>query len=85
MANISGKKAVLAGLENLAEQLNIKIRYEKTQARGGLCRHEGKYQIIIDRKASDEFKIEVITAALKTFDLSGIFISPQIRAVLNAE
>lgn len=85
MARAGGKKAVLLGLENLAEQLGIKIRYEKTQARGGLCRHEGKYQVIIDRKATDEFKIDVLVTALKTFDLSGIFISPQIRALLESE
>ena len=70
-------------MEELAAQLDIKIRYEKTSARGGLCRHNGKYQIIVDKKASEEFKLNVISEALKNFDLSNLFISPQLREYME--
>ena len=73
------RKQLLAALEYLARQLNILIRYEKTAARGGLCLHNGQHQIIIDRKATDAFKIDVITNAVTTFDLSGIYLSPKLR------
>jgi hypothetical protein len=59
------------------------VRYEKTSARGGLCLHEGQYLIIIDRKTSDDFKIEVIARELKNFDLSDIFISPRLRDIIE--
>ena len=78
-----GKKQLLSAMEELAAQLDIKIRYEKTSARGGLCRHNGKYQIIVDKKASEEFKLNVISEALKNFDLSNLFISPQLREYME--
>lgn len=80
---MSGKKQLLTAMEELAVQLDIKIRYEKTSARGGLCRHNGKYQIIVDKKASEEFKLNVISKALKNFDLSNLFISPQLREYME--
>ena len=82
---MSSKKYLLHSLEELAKQLSIRIRYEKTSAHGGLCLHEGKYNIIIDKRASTDFKISVIVGALKTFDLSGFFISPKLRDLLGLE
>ena len=81
---MSPKKQLLHSLEDLAKQLNIRLRYEKTSARGGLCIHKGKYNIIIDPKASDDFKIDVIVSSLTAFDLSGFFISPKLRDLLEA-
>jgi len=82
---MSSKKELLQSLEELAKQLEIRIRYEKTLAKGGLCLHQGKYNIIIDRKSSVDFKIEVIAGALKTFDLSNLFISPKLRDLLELD
>ena len=82
---MSPEKKLLQSLEELAKQLDIRVRYEKTSARGGLCMHQGKYNIIIDRKSSDAFKVEVITGALKTFNLSSFFIPPKLRILLDLE
>ncbi|MDR2869591.1 MAG: hypothetical protein LBV04_03990 [Deferribacteraceae bacterium] len=83
MTQPSTKKQLLGMLEDLARQMDIRIRYEKTTARGGLCKHNDKYQIIIDRKSNDDFKIDIIAAALKSFDLSDIYIAPKLRDVLE--
>ena len=80
---MSPKKDLLRSLEELAKQLGIRVRYEKTSARGGLCLHHGSYNIIIDPKSSVEYKIAVISGALKTFDLSNLFISPKLRDLLE--
>ena len=82
---MSPKKQLLRSLEDLAKQLNIRLRYEKTSARGGLCIHRGKHNIIIDPKSSDDFKIEIIVRSLAAFDLSGFFIPPKLRDLLEAE
>ena len=82
---MSSKKELLRSLEELAKQLEVRVRYEKTSARGGLCVHEGKHNIIIDPKSSDSFKIEIVAGALKTFDLSNLFISPKLRDLLELE
>ncbi len=79
------KKQLLHSLEDLAKQLGIRVRYEKTSARGGLCLHQGKYNIIMDPKASDDFKIDLMASALKTFDLSGFFVAPKLRDLLELE
>ena len=77
------KKPVIAELENLCEQLDIKVRYEKTSARGGLCRLDDKYYIIIDKKTNEDFRIDVLVRELKNFDLTDIFISPRLREMLE--
>ncbi|GAB7140613.1 hypothetical protein RsTz2092_05630 [Deferribacterales bacterium RsTz2092] len=80
---MAGKKQTIALLEELANKLNVRVRYEKTTARGGLCQHEGSFQIIIDKKASDDYKISLLATSLKTFDLSDIYVSDGLREVLN--
>ncbi|MDR2884271.1 MAG: hypothetical protein LBV09_04105 [Deferribacteraceae bacterium] len=80
---MASKKQILNLLEDLARQLDIRVRYEKTTARGGLCKHKGKYQIIIDPKANDDFKIDTVVQALKSFNLDKIFISPALRDILE--
>lgn len=80
----SAKKQLLL-LEELIRQLNVRVRYEKitTTTPGGLCRHNGEYQVIIDKKASEDLKIDLLANAIKTFDLSDMFIPPKIRDLLD--
>ena len=82
---MSSKKELLSSLEELAKQLEIRIRYEKTSARGGLCQYHGRYHIIIDPKSLIDYKIGIISGALKTFDLSNLFISPKLRDLLELD
>jgi sugar phosphate isomerase/epimerase len=61
---------LLKELEELAAKLNIRIRYEKTNAKGGLCKKDDQLLIIIDRNADPHYKTSVIAEAIKKFDLS---------------
>jgi len=74
---------IIKELKELAEQLDIKVRFEKTNARGGLCQVNGKYHIIIDRNASKDYKINIMSDSLKKFDLDGMYLSPKIRELLD--
>lgn len=76
-------KHILKDLEELCLQLGIILRYEKTSARGGLCKVEDKFYIIIDKKAKDDYKASVIARSLKNFDLSNIHLKPKIREYLE--
>ena len=80
----SSKKDLLSELEQLAQKAGIKVRYEKTEARGGMCTFQGNPLIIIDRKAADDYKIAVIAENIKKMDLTDIYISPKIREVLDS-
>lgn len=76
-------KTELKELEELCNKLGVKIRYEKTNARGGLCRVNGENIIIIDKKATDYYKQTIICKAVKSFDLSNIHIKPKIRELIE--
>jgi hypothetical protein len=78
-------KKLLSDIENVCEQLDIKVRYEKTKAKGGLCKVDNKNLIIIDKYASIHYKINIIISILSKFDLSNIHIKPKIRELLEAE
>lgn len=80
----SSKKDLLSELEQLAQKAGIKVRYEKTEARGGMCTFQGTPLIIIDRKAADDYKIAVIAENIKKMDLADIYISPKMREVLDS-
>ena len=77
------KKDTLKELEELALKAGIKVRYEKTEARGGMCTFQGSPLIIIDRKAADDYKIAVIAENIKKMDLADIYISPKMRELLD--
>ncbi len=79
----SHKKQLLTDLEDIASKANIKIRYEKTDARGGMCIHKGKSIIIIDKNATEDYKIKVIIDNLRRINLSEIYINPKIRDIID--
>ena len=79
---------LLDQLENLANRLGIKVRYEnvnleESSSVGGLCRLKGEYVLIIHAQAPVKEKIEVLTEVLKRFPLGDIYIRPVIRELLG--
>lgn len=80
---MGSRAQLLRELEAVCSQLDITLRYEKTSAKGGLCKVDDSYFIIVDRKASEEYKIHVIGKALKQFDLSNIHLKPKLREFLD--
>jgi hypothetical protein len=80
--------ATLGQLEELAERLGITIRYEPLKIEGlvhsgGFCRINGQDCIFIHKKAVPREKIHILTATLKRYDLSGIYILPSLRELLD--
>ena len=79
---------LLDQLEDLANRLGIKVRYEnvnleESSSVGGLCRLKGEYVLIIHAQAPVKEKIEVLTEVLKRFPLGDIYIRPVIRELLG--
>ncbi|MBQ3032789.1 MAG: hypothetical protein IJD28_00285 [Deferribacterales bacterium] len=79
----TGKKQLLYELEELAAKVGIKVRYERTDARGGMCLYKGSQLIIIDRNATDDYKISVIIDNLRKIDLTDQYLTPKLRDVLD--
>jgi len=79
---------LLGQLEELADNLCIKVRFERLKKEsaffpGGLCKVKGEDIIIINSTASLEDKIEIMGRALLSFDLSQIYVLPVIRELLD--
>ena len=81
-------KAILGQLEELAHVLEIEVRYEPIRGEGsfytgGLCRVKGENILIVHSEANIRDKIETLVRAVKTFDLSEIYIRPALRELLE--
>ena len=85
---LMNEEVLLSQLEELAEKLGILVRdeninSEESSSAGGLCFIEGKYILILNSKVTVKEKIQVMIKALQQFDLSGIYIKPVIRELLE--
>jgi uncharacterized protein with PIN domain len=82
------EEVLLNQLEDLAKKLRILVRdenisIEESSSTEGLCRIEGKYVLILNSKVIVKEKNQVMIKALQQFDLSGIYIKPVIRELLE--
>lgn len=62
-------EALLELLENVADQLGIRVSYEQLQSSvvtGGLCKVKGAYRVIIDKRATSEERVTTLATALAT-------------------
>jgi len=85
---LMNEEIILNQLEELAGKLEIVVRdeninIEESSSNGGLCRIDEEYILILNSKATVKEKIHVMIKALQQFDLSGIYIKPVIRELLE--
>lgn len=77
--------SVYAGLKELAEKLDIFVieqnlsRYKDIQTRSGLCRVNGKWRIIVDKKLHLSQKTVILASCLSHFDHHSVYILPALR------
>jgi hypothetical protein len=76
-------------LENAADQLSIKVSYEPLQStgmtgmRGGLCKVKGEYRVIIDKRATNEERIQTLATAIAGFDTTELELPQKVRDLLR--
>src|SRR5262249_48564421 len=76
----------LRELESIAEKKKIRVSYEAIGGElgmGGLCKVKGEHRVIIDKRASDGDKVNLLAGALARFDLEDVFMSEAIRALIG--
>lgn len=70
-------------LEQAAQQLGIKVRYEtmtgETLGAGGLCKMRGEWMVIMDRRATFSDRAALLVESLAGFDTDAIFLPPELR------
>ena len=84
------KEELLIQLEELAGRLNIQIKYESKNNEdpstfGGFCRIKDQPITIVHSKASIGRKIEILTEALRRFDIDELYLLPALREHLKKE
>lgn len=81
------ESAILQNLEEIAEQLNIKVcsvnlKQYSHCIKSGLCRVRGEYRVIVDKHLNLSEKIDVLIEALQEFDATALSIHPKIRKLI---
>ena len=82
------KRNLLGQLEEAARRVGIHIRYDRIKkveafSTGGLCQLRGDYILIINAQAPLEDKIETVAEAVNRFDLSQVYLKPNVREYLE--
>ena len=75
---------LLLELENLAEKLGLDVRYEHGDFQGDLCIVKEDGQIIIQKKASLDRRIAVLSRGLGRMELGNIYVLPELRELLES-
>lgn len=83
-------EVMLELLETAADQLGIRVSYEPLQTsgistglRGGLCRVKGVYRVIIDKRATNEERMQTLATALAGFKTSDLEMPQKVRDLLR--
>ena len=72
-------------LESLAEEMGIRIRYEKGDFDGGYCVLRDERIIVVNRKLNVNRKVSVISQGLNQLGLDNVFIKPVVRLCIEDE
>jgi hypothetical protein len=73
------KREILAELTQIACKIGIKIIEDKLLKKGGYCRVFKDKYIIMDKRISEEDKLNILIQALKRNDLENVYLAPKIR------
>lgn len=78
---------MLEELESAAEKLGVKVSYEplvsSVDGGGGLCKVNGTYRVIIDKRSTVSEKVITLAMALAGLSIDVVFLSPDTRKVVE--
>lgn len=70
-------------LEELLQELSIKIKYGRGYFKGGLCRYKEEKYLYLNRSDDKNMHISIILSELKNIDLKDIQINKTIGELLS--
>jgi len=74
---------VLLDLKSLADQMGIKVRFERGDFSGGYCLLKENKIIVINKLASLQRKVVTLSKALKEIEMDEIYLTPKLREVIE--
>lgn len=70
---------LLQELETLVEGLDIEVRYDDFEGRGGLCRYGGRSYLIVNHELDTGARVHLLCRVLSRLPIDSVFIRPQVR------
>ena len=70
-------------LEDAARQLDVRVRREKGNFRGGYCIRSGEEILMLNRQHPPETQVAVLAEALKNLPVDSVYLRPAVRQALE--
>lgn len=76
---------IVKALVEAAEQLNLEVRFERGNFRGGPCTLEGQRVIMVNKRHSADVQISILAESLREEDnIDHVFLQPAARSALES-
>ena len=72
---------ILLDLKSLADQIGVKVRFERGDFNGGYCLV--KENKIINKLSTLQRKIVILSKALKEIGIDDIYLTPKLRELID--
>lgn len=76
-------ESILEELKALAQQMEVKVRFEKGDFKGGYCLVKDSKIIVINKMANLQRKVMTLSAALKEMGIEEIYLPPRLREIIE--
>jgi len=70
-------------LEDAARQLDVRVRREKGNFRGGYCIRSGEEILMLNSQHPPETQVAVLAEALKNLPVDSVYLRPAVRQALE--
>ncbi len=74
---------IIQDLKALAAQLGAEVRFEKGDFKGGYCILNENKVIVINKMASLQRKVVILSMALKELGIDQIYLTPKLREIID--
>lgn len=78
-------KQMLTELEEVADKLGYKVRYEKGNFAGGYCVLKESRLLVVNSRNEIERRIIIVSKSLKEIGIDDIYVKPNIRGLIEKE
>lgn len=76
-------ETILEDLKSLAEEVGIKVRFERGNFKGGYCLLKESKVVVINKLSNMQRKVIVLSSALKELGVEDIYMPPKIREIID--
>ncbi len=76
-------ETILNDLKSVATQMGAKVRFERGDFKGGYCLVKENKVIVINKLATLQRKVIILSQALKELGVEDIYLTPKLREVIE--